>query len=183
MRRERQRDADTKQNATRATTPSPNRAFDTNDPDYRKPGVVLIRIAFKNAHWLLSDIDTPTEFPHTAPHARFVRQSSSKLGLETQRTPRRRSAHVAAQVRHKCGTSAAQVRHKFGASAEQVRSKCGHQCARWWMFLTSPNDCGLPYIDASSGRADPMKRCLADTRVICYLFMLSVQGFTPSSPI
>ena len=66
-----------------------------------------------------------------------------------QRTPRRRSAHIAAQVRntcgtsaaqvrhnkcgatsaaqvrHKCGTSAAQVRHKFGASSEQVRSKCG----------------------------------------------------------
>ena len=42
-----------------------------------------------------------------------------------QRTPRRRSAHSAAQVRHKCGTSAAQVRHKCGTSAEQVRGKCG----------------------------------------------------------
>ena len=54
----------------------------------------------------------------------------SRLGLRraAQRTPRRRSAHIAAQVRHKCGTSAAQVRSKCGASAEQVRNKCGGQC-------------------------------------------------------
>ena len=55
--------------------------------------------------------------------------------------------------------------------------------ARWWMSLTSRNDCGLPYVDASCGRADPMKRCVADTRSYCNLFMASVQGFTPSRPI
>ena len=55
--------------------------------------------------------------------------------------------------------------------------------ARWWMSLTSPNDCGLPSIDASGGRADPGKRCVAETRPYCYLGMVSVHGFTPSSPI
>ena len=54
---------------------------------------------------------------------------------------------------------------------------------RWWMSETSPNDCGSPYVDASCGRADPMKRCVADTRSSCYLGMVSVHGFTPSSPI
>ena len=47
-----------------------------------------------------------------------------------QRTPRRRSAHIAEQVRHKCGTSAAQARHKCGTSAEQVRHKCGTSAAQ-----------------------------------------------------
>ena len=55
--------------------------------------------------------------------------------------------------------------------------------ARWWMSLTSPNDFGSPRVDASCGRADPMKRCVADTRPHCYLVMVSVQGFTPSRPI
>ena len=50
--------------------------------------------------------------------------------LERQRAPRRRSAHSAAQVRHKCGTSAAQVRHKCGTSAAQVRHKCGTSAAQ-----------------------------------------------------
>ena len=60
-----------------------------------------------------------------------------------QRAPRRRSAHIAAQVwhkcatsaaqvRHKCGTSATQVRHKFGTSAAQVRHKCGASAEQVW---------------------------------------------------
>jgi len=35
--------------------------------------------------------------------------------------------------------------------------------------LTSPNDCGSSYVDASCGRADPMKRCVAETRSYCIL--------------
>ena len=51
--------------------------------------------------------------------------SAFTSALTQQRTPRRRSAHIAAQVRHKCGTSAAQVRHKCGTSAAKVRQKGG----------------------------------------------------------
>ena len=51
------------------------------------------------------------------------------------------------------------------------------------MSLTSPNDYGSPYVDASCGRADPMKRCVADTRACCYLVMVSVQGFNLKSGV
>ena len=52
--------------------------------------------------------------------------------LIIQRTPRRRSAHIAAQVRNKCGTSAAQVRHKCGTSAAQVRHiQVRHKCGTY----------------------------------------------------
>ena len=60
----------------------------------------------------------------------------SRRGGRRQRTPRRRSTHISAQVRHKCGTSAAQVRHKCGTSAAQVRNKCGTSAAQVW------NKCG-----------------------------------------
>ena len=36
---------------------------------------------------------------------------------------------------------------------------------------------------ANHRRAGPMKRCVAVTKAIGYLFMVSVRGFTPPSPI
>ena len=55
--------------------------------------------------------------------------------------------------------------------------------AWWWMsYLDIAQWFGLPYVYASQRRAGPMKRCVADTKAIGHLCMVSVQGFEPPRP-
>ena len=93
-------------------------------------------------------------------HWRHAVEPSSSLLTSEQRTPRRRSAHIAAQVRHKCGlkcgTSAAQVRHKCGPSAEKVRSKCGAQCGSRAERVRNAGGCAARRL-LSSGKNTPPK--------------------------
>ena len=88
-------------------------------------------------------------------------------------TPHRDNRHMAHKITYLSGKItylSDHHRHLLDRSCEVVD------------VLDIAHGCGLPYVGALQGCADPGKCCVADTRSYCYLFMVSIQGFKPSRP-